>query len=747
MKKRLELIALAALAVTASSGEPTDTLRNVSLEEVTVTSTRATSRTPIAYSDLSRSEIERENYGKDVPLLMQMLPSVTTSSDAGTGIGYTGIHVRGTDPTRINVTVNGIPLNDSESAQLYWVNVGDIASSLQSIQLQRGVGTSTNGAGSFGATLNMLSENVGGDPYYMLDLGGGSYGTNKQTFRFSSGLLGGHWGLQGRVSHIASDGYIERANTRLYSYFVQGCYLSDRTVLKFITFAGKEKTYMAWDYASRAQMEKYGRRYNPCGEYIDADGNRAYYPNQTDNYHQQHYQLLWNQRLSDRWKLNLALHYTRGDGYYEQLKTGQKPYKYKLEPGDKVDLVRRKQMANNFYGAVGSLQYDNRNGLQLIIGGGWNKYDGDHYGRVIKVGDKEITDDRAPYYDNNGKKTDGNVYAKLSYEFIDGLSAYVDLQYRHVRYWMTGSSQEYDDNGQVMFDLDKKYNFFNPKVGLNYAFGIGHNVYASFGIAHKEPTRNNFEDMLAEADAVEPQQERLNDLEVGYRWLGDRFQLGINCYYMDYDNQFVLTGAQDSNGEMVARNIKDSYRMGIEVSAGWQPFAGFDWDFNATLSRNRARNMILTLINPDWSIEYANVGTTKLAFSPSVILGNTFSYEYKGARIALMSKYVSRQRLTNSGFDRYVNADGTGTTSAVIDGAFVNDLDLSYTFSYKSLKSVTLGLTLYNLFSEKYDSNGSCSMNFKRENGEVVAYDGGWAWATFSPQAPFHLLARVQLRF
>lgn len=727
-----------------------DTTKTYELQDVQVVSTRATQKTPMAFSNLSRKQIQQVNYGKDVPSLLNMLPSVTMSSDAGTGIGYTGIHVRGTDPTRINITANGIPMNDAESSQLYWVNIGDFASSVQNIQVQRGVGTSTNGAGAFGATVNMLTENIGTQPYFGFDLSGGTYGTHKETLRFSTGLLGGHWGVQGRLSNIGSNGYIDRATSRLNSYFLQGGYFANKTVVKLITFNGTEKTYMAWDYASKADMERYGRTYNPSGMYTDANGNTAFYDNQTDNYHQQHYQLLWNQILNHDWNMNIALHYTHGDGFYEQYKTDQKLYKYLLNStwGSKSDLIRQKKMKNDFYGAVASVNYNNHNGLTANIGGGWNKYDGDHFGKVIWV--REFSGAINPnheYYRNNAKKTDGNIYGKVNYEFLEGLNGYVDLQYRHVSYQMSGSSQEFDDNHiQRPLILDKKYDFFNPKFGLTYQFLPEHTAYISYAIAHKEPTRNDFEDMMSETETVDPKAERLNDLEIGYKYESSVLSAGVNFYYMDYDNQFVLTGAQDSNGEMVARNIKDSYRMGVELTMGLRPFKGFNWDLNATFSKNRAKNMNVTVINPDWSQSYAHVGTTHLAYSPDVIVNNMFSYEWKGLKVSLSSKYISEQYMTNSGFKSYLEDDGS-YTSAMIDAMFVSDLDLSYTFKYKGLKSATVGVTIYNLFNERYESNGSCSMNFRQNGDKIEAYNGGWAWATYSAQAPTHVLAHLSVNF
>lgn len=755
-------VAFAALGSTMSvvaapndaKKQDVDSVKSVSLQEVNVVSTRAGKSTPMAFTNLGKNELKGMNIGKDVPTLLQFTPSVLTTSDAGLGIGYTGIKVRGTDPTRINVTANGVPLNDAESAQLYWCNMPDLASSVENVQIQRGVGTSTNGAGAFGATINMQTENIGLTPYAGIDMSGGSYYTHKETFRFGTGLFGGHWGVQGRFSNIGSKGYIDRADARLNSYFLQGGYFSDNTVVKLITFNGTEKTYMAWDYASKADMQKYGRRYNPSGMYTDDKGNTAFYDNQTDNYHQQNYQLVWNQTVGRFLNLNATLHYTRGDGYYEQYKTGQKLYKYLLESelGSKSDLIRQKRMNNDFYGAVASLNYNNRRGLTANVGGGWNKYDGDHYGRVVWVRNYSgsINPDHE-YYRNNAKKTDMNVYGKMNYEFLPGMSAFADLQYRHVGYDMTGTSQEFDDNGQRPLVLGKQYDFFNPKLGLNYNLDEKNTVYLSYAIAHKEPTRNDFEDMLAESEPVDPRQERLNDLEVGWRYESPMFCAGANFYYMDYDNQFVLTGAQDANGEMVARNIKESYRMGIELMAAISPFKGFNWNINATWSKNRAKNMNLKVIDASWNESYVNVGETHLAFSPDFILNNVLAYEYNGFKVSLMTKYVGEQYMTNSSFRSYIDeSDNNREVSAMIDRFCVTDLDLSYTFRLKGVKSITFGCTVYNLFSEKYETNGSCGLNFRNNNGKIEAFHDGnyfWSWSVYSAQAPIHAMGHVSVNF
>ncbi len=403
----------------------------------------------MAHSDLTQKQIKQMNHGKDIPFLLSTLPSITLTSDAGNGIGYTTLRVRGIDPSRVNITANGIPMNDAESATLFWVNMSDFASSVQSMQLQRGAGTSTNGAGAFGATLNMQTENIGTKPFFGIDLSGGSYGSHKETLRFGTGLIGGHWGIQGRLSDIGSDGYLDRASTKLNSYFIQAGYFSDNTMVKFVTFNGVERTYHAWNYASKYEQSKYGRTYNSCGKYIDAEGHVKYYDGQTDNYHQQNYQLHWNQLLGDQWKLNVALHYTKGDGYYEQYKGKGNWYQYHLSKDTKLlgDLVRQKKMDNDFYGAVGSINYDNNRGLTANIGGGWNKYVGGHFGKVIWTGapfyqiedangNKKKVYQMGPstlepdneYYNNDTKKVDGNVYGKVNWEFVKGLSAFADLQ-------------------------------------------------------------------------------------------------------------------------------------------------------------------------------------------------------------------------------------------------------------------------------------------------------------------------------
>ena len=753
--RRFLMLSMMGVALAAQS-EETDTLKSVELQNVQVVSTRATRKTPMAFTNMGKEQLKAVNHGQDIPYLLSLTPSVTMTSDAGNGIGYTSLRIRGTDPSRINITANGIPMNDAESAQLYWVNMGDFASSVQSMQIQRGVGTSTNGAGAFGATLNMQTENVGIEPFVGIDLSGGSYYSHKETLRFGTGLLGGHWGIQGRLSNIGSKGYLDRASTKLNSYFLQAGWFGDNTMVKFITFNGVEETYHAWNYTSKYEQALYGRTYNSCGEYYDEEGNTRYYDNQTDNYHQQNYQLIWNQRLCDVLNLNAALHYTRGDGYYEEYKRKRTLLEYDLDPQEtwaKSDLVRQKKMLNDFYGVVASLNYNNHQNLQATLGGGWNKYDGDHFGYVTWVKSPlAALQPNHKYYDDNAKKTDFNVYGKVTYDFVPGLNAYVDLQYRHVGIKMVGPTDEinWDTNKRIVYDMKESYDIFNPKFGLNYDITSNHKVYASYAIAHKEPTRNNFQNSL-NAELDQPKAERLNDLEVGYKYQSQLFTAGANLYWMDYKDQFVLTGEIDKIGEAITRNVPDSYRLGVELEAALKPIDWFRWDVNATWSKNRVKGITVQLMDGG----VADLGNQPLAFSPDFILNNILTFNYRGLKASVQSQYVSEQYMTNTGFKSYQTHDDNGQlvdVGMMLDGHFTTNVDLSYNFQLPKLgiKDVTVGLTLYNLFSAKFDNNGWAAPAFTQQGDKVIAT--GWGEsdqyeAGFAPSAPFNMMAHLSVNF
>lgn len=763
----LSIATPAAVNAANENEEPVDTSKVIELQDVQVVSTRATRRTPMAYTNMDREQVQQLNKGKDIPYLLSMTPSVTMSSDAGTGIGYTGLHIRGTDPTRINVTANGIPINDAESSNVFWSNMPDFASSAEDIQIQRGVGTSTNGAGAFGATVNMQTERIGMQPFVGIDLTGGSYYTHKETVRFGTGLIDGHWGLQGRLSNISSKGYLDRASADMGSYFLQAGYFGDNTVVKFVTFNGKEETYHAWNYASKYEQELYGRTFNSCGLYYDEHGNMKYYEDQKDFYHQQHYQLLWDQRVDSQWKISTGLHYTKGSGYYEQYKYDTKLSKFGLNAADffnpdggeikRTDLINQKWMDNDFYGIVASANYDNREGLTMNIGGGWNRYDGDHFGRYLWIKNYMGNPAGKEYYRNDARKIDGNIYGKVHWEFAKGLSAFADLQYRHVSLRMDGPTDEWDGSEQLTYNIHSHYDFFNPKAGLFYDINPNIKAYASVAVAHKEPTRNDYEEnMNADLKA-----ERLTDYELGVKYSSERLTAGANIYYMDYKNQFVLTGEINDIGEMVSANSGRSYRFGIELEATYKPVDWFRWDANATFSRNRNKNWEAAGVEEgSWSsIGTVSLGETPIAFSPETIFNNIFTFMHKGFRASLRSQFIGEQYMSNTGFksfhvyeyDDNYNITGEKTVGMTLKSNFVTHLDLSYTtkaLSRFGIKEATAGMTIYNIFSEKYDNNGwaYCEIGLDK-NGSPYAWSDSVYEAGFAPQAPCHLMFNVSLNF
>lgn len=734
---------MATLGVCAQTPEEQDSLRVIDLQEVEITSTRATRTTPVAFTNLTQKELQTRNFGQDLPYLISMTPSAITTSDAGAGIGYTTLRVRGTDNTRINVTANGIPMNDAESHALFWVNIPDLASSVKDVQIQRGVGTSTNGAGAFGASINMQTGDFSMKPYAEFNGSYGSFNTHKETVKVGTGLIKGHWSFDARLSNISTDGYIDRASVNLNSYYLQGGYYNDNTSIKLITFAGKEKTYHAWNYASKEEMELYGRRYNSCGYmYTDEDGVQHFYDNQTDNYIQKHYQLLVNHNFNNNWHLNVGLHYTKGDGYYEEYKDGEPFVEYALTPYmldgslvEESDLVRKKGMDNWFGGGIFSVTYKNKR-LNTTLGGGYNRYDGDHIGNVLWVKNYQgHLEPNHPYYFNNATKDDGNIYLKADYELVKGLNAYADLQYRHIAYKIKGQNDKWDYRVGALqqLNIDEKFDFFNPKVGLSWQIDRNQRLFGSFSVAHKEPTRNNYTDGLFEEH---PKAERLFDYELGYTYANDWIHAGANLYYMDYKDQLVLTGQLNEIGEAVAANVPDSYRMGIELMAGINLSCGFAWDINATWSRNRVQNFTEILYeNEDhtaeaWEIKH---GDTPIAFSPDFILNNRFSYRIKGFEAGLQSQYVSKQYMSNAHQE-----------DQVLDAYFVSNLDLSYTFSLPKIKSVTVGCTIYNLFNEEYENNGYAGSGFSyNEQGEKERYN----YAGYAAQAGTNVLAHLTVRF
>ena len=741
--KRITLLGclLTAFAtLCAQHKEKRDTLQSFGLQEVEVLSTRATGTTPIAYTNIGEKKIRMYNAGVDLPYIVSMTPGAITTSDAGTGIGYTTLRVRGTDGTRINVTANGIPVNDAESHTVFWVNLPDIASSVKDIQIQRGVGTSTNGAGSFGASMNLRTGSMSLQPYTEFSASAGSFGTHKETLKMGTGLIGEHWTFDARLSNIASDGYIERASSSLKSYYLQAAYYADNTAVRLITFAGNEETYHAWNYASKEEMRLYGRRYNSCGYmHTDDNGKAHYYNDQTDNYRQRNYQLLIDHHLGNRVSMNIGLHYTKGDGYYQEYKTGRKLAEYALEPfthdGETVmksDLVRRKAMDNHFGGAVFSLNYkDSR--LNATVGGALNRYTGDHFGNVLWVKNYIGNLDTAhEYYRNRGTKDDGNIYMKADYSIASSLNAYLDLQYRRIDYAIEGCNDKWNGSAGALqqLDIDETFGFFNPKAGLSWQIDKYNRLFGSVSIAHKEPTRNNYTDGKLHS---QPRAEKLTDYELGYTFGSNRMHAGVNLYYMHYKDQLALTGELNEIGEPLADNIPDSYRAGIELTASAALPFGFNWEANATFSRNRIKDFTEVLYDDDtyekWEIAH---GETRIAFSPDIIANNILGYSNKGLSLSVHTQYVGKQYMSNA-----------QQSDHLLDAYIVSNLYASYTFNLRGTKSITVGANIYNLFNEEYENNGYAGSGYYTANGEKIRYN----YAGYAAQAGTNFLGHVAINF
>ena len=737
--------ALSALLAVGSVSAQNDSISMYDIQRVEVTATRAKAHTPIAYSDLTAEQVAERNYGQDMPYLLQMLPSVVATSESGNGIGATSLRIRGTDATRINVTMNGVPMNDAETHSVYWYDAPDVASAVGSIQLQRGAGTSTNGTGAFGGSLNMttspLSTEFGGSA----SLSYGSFNTAKQSLSVSSGLMGGHWAVEARLSHISSDGYVDRAFSNMKSYMVQAGWYGGRTMVKALSYGGKTRVGLSYTGLTKEQMAE-NRRYNPEGEIIgylhnaagevvkDEDGEPVtrvvgFYDNHTDNYLQINNQIIVNHLFDKGWSLNATAHYTYGFGYYQNYKNDQKFAKYGL-PSPTVDgvslsrsnLVRRKSMRNDFGGVVASANYRTRR-IDLSIGVAANIYDGSHYGEVLEV---ERCADFAPteYYRNYTTKYDANLFAKVDWEVATGWNLFADVQYRHIDHRIGGVNDNFDDvTGALQrLDVDRRYDFFNPKLGVSFRSG-GHRAYISASVAQKEPTRNNFTDIR---EGEYPTSEKLLDGEAGYCYAGKIVEVGVNLYYMYYRDQLVLTGELSDTGELLSRNVPKSFRQGVELTLAVKPCKWFTFGANATLSRNKILDYTDYI---DGTPFYR--GTTTIAYSPSVVAGTLFDFHVAGFAALLSTRYVSKQYLTNAEYE-----------DLTLDRYCVTDLNLSYTLRTKRIEGVRFGLSLNNLFDTKYCNNG-----YGGSWLEGPAIEDRGSWACYFPQAGFNVLANVTLNF
>jgi len=653
-------------------------------DEIVVWGTRASQKSGTTFTSVSREELQKQNLGQDLPFLLNQTPSVVVTSEAGAGVGYTGIRIRGSDPTRINVTVNGIPVNEAESHGVFWVNMPDFASSVDNIQIQRGVGTSTNGVGSFGATVNIQTNQLNDKPYAELNHSYGSFNTWRHTARVGSGLINGKWAFDGRLSRISSDGYIDRASSDLRSFFLSGGYYSAKTMLKVNVFSGQEVTYQAWNGVPE-NLLKTNRTYN------------AYrYDNQTDNYQQDHYQLFLTHEFDRHWNVSTALHYTRGRGYYEEYRPEDSLSRYNLPPiviRDSVitttDLIRRRWLDNDFYGAVWSVNYNSLKRLTATVGGGWNRYEGAHFGEVIWARFAGNSAIRQRFYENDARKTDFNFYAKANYDMTDQFNAFLDLQYRRIDYSFLGF-----DNNLRNVQQSVGYHFFNPKAGVTYRLSSGNNLYASYSIGNREPTRDDF---VQSTPQSRPKSESLQNLEVGFRRQSKQYSLTVNYYLMSYRNQLVLTGKINDVGAYTRTNIARSYRTGIELEGSVQLAPAWTLSANTTLSRNKIRNYRAFIDNYDsGEQEVVEYSETDISFSPNMISAATLSYKpLKGLEISWLSKYVGRQYL-----------DNTSDKNRQLNAFFVNDIRINYTLKPKFVKEIGFNLLVNNVFNHLYEPNG-----------------------------------------
>jgi iron complex outermembrane receptor protein len=654
----------------AQEAQPQDSTQTQNLDEVLVKAVRVQPNAPITHSNLTKKDIRKRNLGQDIPVLLNYLPSVVSSSDAGAGIGYTYLRVRGSDATRVNVTINGIPYNDAESQGTFWVNLGDFASSVESLQLQRGVGTSTNGSGAFGASLNILtdgiSENAGGEIANSF----GSFGTRKHSIKFTTGLLNDHFEFAGRLSKIYSDGYVDRAFTDLKSYYLQGNYVDKNTIVKAITFGGKEKTYQAWYGLSKDQLEE------------DRTQNPYTYDNETDNYWQDHYQLHWIETLNANWSTNIGLNYTRGKGYFEQFKDGRSAADYNNLINEDSDVVVRRWLDNHFYVANANVTYK-KNSLELITGISYSDYTNDHYGEIIWGSDLASgTNIRDRYYLSISDKSDFSIFSKATFRMSEKLQAFLDIQGRFVNYTTTGLTSD-----RAPIDVDERFDFFNPKLGFTYTLNPGNSLYVSYARANKEPNRNDFE-----SNAVDVQHEELNDFELGWRHESDHLRLNANVYYMQYNNQLVLTGALDNVGEYLRENVDKSYRLGLELDASIVLTDQLSLVSNFALSKNKIQDLT---INRDDAVQ--NLNDTNIAFSPDLITTHALEYAPNTKfRAALIGKYVGEQYLSN-----------TDTEASKLDSYFVTDFNFTYTLPVNNVfDSIVFTGMVNNLFDLEYVDRG-----------------------------------------
>ena len=713
-----------------------DSLTTISLEEVLLTGIRAKEDIPVTFTNLSRQDLAPRNLGQDIPILLNYLPGVVTTSDAGAGIGYTGIRVRGTDATRVNVTINGIPFNDSESQGTFWVNLPDFASSVEAIQLQRGVGTSTNGSAAFGASLNLETDAVQNKAFASLSSSVGSFNSFKNTLRFSTGKINEGFTFSGRLSQINSDGYIDRATSDLDAYFFQGTFQDESTLIKALVFGGQEVTYQAY-WGIDAVTLQTNRTYNTGGEIYNESGNRNdFYDNQVDNYAQEHYQFHWNERLNSNWNFTLGLNYTHGSGFYEEYNdlwydqnisfSGATSFDYlQLKPftiGDTTisdsENISQKRLDNDYYVITLGLNYNTEDTI-LNFGGLYSYYVGDHFGDLIWGQNLGEVLPNHRFYENQGIKKEGSFFAKATQTLSEGFTGFIDLQLRSIGYQVSGQIV-----GPASFSVDDNFVFFNPKAGLTYEIASGQKLYFSYAKAQREPNRTDYEN-------GNPKPEKLDDFELGWRINTPKLQAQTNVYWMEYKDQLVLTGAIDAVGSPIRQNVGKSRRIGIELEFKINLNSNWLWQPNIALSSNQNLDFYF---KRDGVLE--NLGKTQLAYSPNLVGGNAIMYVPSTRfQIGLLSKYVGKQYMGN-----------IDSENSTLSAYFVNDLNAVYTWQpNKWIQEIQWSLLVNNIFNAQYESNGYFYTfdDTWSAPGQVTTVEG----AGYFPQAGINFLTGVMLRF
>jgi iron complex outermembrane receptor protein len=702
-------------------------------EGVIVRGSRAGNRTPMAHSTVEASELRERDMTRDMPFLLSMTPSVVETSDAGNGIGYTSLRIRGSDASRINITIDGIPLNDAESQQVFWVDLPDLAASAGSIQVQRGVGTSTNGAGAFGASVNISSMTPPSDPGALTELSYGSFNTFRASAKAWTGVLGERFNMMVRASQIGSDGYINNSQADIRSTMVTGIWSAPSDRIRFNLITGSERTGISW-WGVPAEMLPENRRYNPAGEYTDSEGVVHYYEDETDNYSQNHYHLHYTHLFEGQVSLNTGLHLTTGKGFYEEQKSDLDPAEYGLDdlmPYDPevtaTDLVQQKWLDNRFYGAVWSLIKVGQT-AEWTFGGALNRYDGDHFGKIRWMEYPGLVLPGHEWYRNEGQKDEFNVYGKVNAELSGSLNAFIDLQLRHIGYHFTGPDAD-------MKDLTGSYRFtfFNPKAGLFWSNGSGSEAFVSAAVAHREPTRSDYKDAAGDEEAT-PAQERLTDLEGGFSRSNSRSAVSINLYYMHYHDQLVPTGRISNTGYPIMTNVPVSYRTGVELAGSFRPSPLLALRMNLTLSRSRIkdfRNYYFNYDTGDWTEEYlfSDLGNVDIAYSPQITGSAELEVNpLERLSLRMTGKYVGKQYF-----------DNTMSEQRIISPCFVSNLSAGYRIDFRKAGELMLRFMINNIFSASYENN---------------AYGGMWTedgtektWAYFFPQAPVNYTAGISLSF